>query len=167
VIITALLSAANSGLFAASRMMWSLSAKNQLPKIFSKLTPSGTPIVAIVVTMLGAIPGLLSEQFAPETIFKNLLGVAAFTMVVVWIAICVSQFNFRRQWYKSGKTAKDLRFAAPLFPLTPIVGGLFCAITCISMVFDPSMQVGFICCIVFILVCYASYFIFYHKKDAV
>ncbi len=55
VIITALLSAANSGLFAASRMMWSLSAKNQLPKIFSKLTPSGTPIVAITVTMFGAI----------------------------------------------------------------------------------------------------------------
>jgi hypothetical protein len=26
--------------------------------------------------MFGAIPGLLSEQFAPETIFKNLLGVA-------------------------------------------------------------------------------------------
>ncbi|MFX5245186.1 S-methylmethionine permease, partial [Acinetobacter baumannii] len=89
-------------------------AKNQLPKIFAKLTPSGTPIVAIIVTMFGAIPGLLSEQFAPETIFKNLLGVAAFTMVVVWIAICISQFNFRRQWYKSGKTAKDLRFAAPL-----------------------------------------------------
>ncbi|HAV2939950.1 TPA: amino acid permease [Acinetobacter baumannii] len=165
VIITALLSAANSGLFAASRMMWSLSAKNQLPKIFAKLTPSGTPIIAIIVTMFGAIPGLLSEQFAPETIFKNLLGVAAFTMVVVWIAICISQFNFRRQWYKSGKTVKDLRFAAPLFPLTPIVGGLFCIVTCISMVFDPSMQVGFICCIIFTLLCYVSYFIFYRKKD--
>ncbi|EPH2762583.1 S-methylmethionine permease, partial [Klebsiella pneumoniae] len=96
---------------------------------------------------------------------KNLLGVAAFTMVVVWIAICISQFNFRRQWYKSGKTVKDLRFAAPLFPLTPIVGGLFCIVTCISMVFDPSMQVGFICCIIFILLCYVSYFIFYRKKD--
>lgn len=35
VIITALLSAANSGLFAASRMMWSLSAKKQLPVLFS------------------------------------------------------------------------------------------------------------------------------------
>lgn len=67
VIITAL-TAANSGLFAASRMMWSLSAKNQLPKIFAKLTPSGTPIIAIIVTMFGAIPGLLSEQFAPETL---------------------------------------------------------------------------------------------------
>ena len=34
VIITALLSAANSGLFAASRMMWSLSAKINYQKYF-------------------------------------------------------------------------------------------------------------------------------------
>ncbi|RLZ08797.1 amino acid permease [Acinetobacter sp. 2JN-4] len=164
VIITALLSAANSGLFAASRMMWSLSIKKQLPKVFSTLTASGTPIVAIVVTMFGAIPGLLSEHFAPETIFKNLLGVAAFTMVVVWITICISQFNFRRQWIKSGHTVKDLKFAAPLFPLTPILGGVFCTITCISMVTDPSMQVGFVCCILFITACYASYYLFYKNK---
>ncbi len=165
VIITALLSAANSGLFAASRMMWSLSTKNQLPKVFAKLTRSGTPIIAIIVTMFGAIPGLLSEHFAPETIFKNLLGVAAFTMVVVWISICVSQFNFRRQWIKSGNTVKDLKFAAPLFPLTPILGGVFCVITCISMVTDPSMQVGFVCCVLFIIACYASYAIFYKDKQ--
>ncbi|ENW19151.1 amino acid permease [Acinetobacter haemolyticus] len=164
VIITALLSAANSGLFAASRMMWSLSIQKQLPKVFSTLTASGTPIIAIVVTMFGAIPGLLSEHFAPETIFKNLLGVAAFTMVVVWITICISQFNFRRQWIKSGKTVKDLKFAAPLFPLTPILGGVFCVITCLSMVADPSMQVGFVCCLLFIIACYASYYFFYKDK---
>ncbi|MCZ4151579.1 amino acid permease, partial [Escherichia coli] len=115
VIITALLSAANSGLYAASRMMWSLSEQKLLPGVFATLSKSGTPIVALVVTMFGAIPGLLSEQFAPETIFKNLLGVAAFTMVIVWMSICLSQFNFRRQWDRSGHTVSDLKYAAPLF----------------------------------------------------
>ena len=165
VIITALLSAANSGLYAASRMMWSLSAKKQLPKVFAKLTRSGTPIVAIVVTMFGAIPGLLSEQFAPETIFKNLLGVAAFTMVVVWMSICLSQFNFRRQWYKTGHTVQDLKFAAPLFPIVPILGFFFCLITCLSMAADPEMLTGFICCLIFIALCYLSYYVFYRKQN--
>ena len=138
-------------------------SKNQLPKIFAKLTPSGTPIIAIIVTMFGAIPDCFQNNLRQKQ-FLKFVGCCCFTMVVVWIAICISQFNFRRQWYKSGKTVKDLRFAAPLFPLTPIVGGLFCIVTCISMVFDPSMQVGFICCIIFILLCYVSYFIFYRKK---
>lgn len=165
VIITALLSAANSGLFAASRMMWSLSDKKQLPAVFSKLNHRGIPFVAVIVTMMGALPGLLSEQFAPETIFKNLLGVAAFTMVIVWMSICLSQFNFRRQWYKQGHTAKDLGFAAPLFPLVPILGFVFCFITAISMAFDPEMLPGFIGCLIFIAACYLSYFVFYRKQN--
>lgn len=165
VIITALLSAANSGLYAASRMMWALSVKRQLPAMFSKLTKHGTPITAIIVTMFGAIPGLLSEQFAPETIFKNLLGVAAFTMVIVWTAICVCQFNFRRQWYKTGHTIADLRFAAPWFPLTPILGFVFCVITCISMTQDNSMLPGFYSCLIFIALCYASHYFLYRDKD--
>ncbi|MGE8559719.1 MAG: amino acid permease [Acinetobacter sp.] len=165
VIITALLSAANSGLFAASRMMWSLSDKKQLPAVFSKVNHRGIPFVAVVVTMLGALPGLLSEQFAPETIFKNLLGVAAFTMVIVWMSICLSQFNFRRQWYKQGHSAKDLGFAAPLFPIVPILGFVFCFITAISMAFDPEMLPGFIGCLIFIAACYLSYFVFYRKQN--
>ncbi|QOW46732.1 MULTISPECIES: amino acid permease [Acinetobacter] len=165
VIITALLSAANSGLFAASRMMWSLSAKKQLPTVFSKLNARGIPYIAVMVTMLGALPGLLSEHFAPETIFKNLLGVAAFTMVVVWMSICWSQFNFRREWYKSGRRKEELGFAAPLFPIVPILGFVFCFITCISMVFDPDMVVGFICCLIFITCCYASYAYLYKDSE--
>jgi len=165
VIITALLSAANSGLFAASRMMWSLSAKKQLPALFSRVNARGIPYIAVIVTMFGALPGLLSEQFAPETIFKNLLGVAAFTMVVVWMSICLSQFNFRRQWYKQGHTKAELGFAAPLFPIVPILGFIFCLITCISMVFDPEMVVGFICCLIFIAICYISYAFLYKDQS--
>ena len=164
VIITALLSAANSGLFAASRMMWSLSYKKMLPEVFSRLNRRGVPYVAIIVTMFGALPGLLSEKFAPETIFKNLLGIAAFTMVVVWMSICLSQFNFRRQWYKDGHSAKELGFAAPLFPIVPILGFVFCFITGISMVFDPEMLPGFIGCMIFIACCYISYYSIYHEK---
>jgi len=117
VIITALLSAANSGLYAASRMMWSLSEQKLLPSVFAKLSKSGTPIVALVVTMFGAIPGLLSEQFAPETIFKNLLGVAAFTMVIVWMSICLSQFNFRKICCTIISYCPNFRFSILLYYL--------------------------------------------------
>ena len=164
VIITALLSAANSGLYAASRMMWSLSAQRQLPQVFSRLSSSGTPVIALVVTMFGAIPGLLSEHFAPETIFKKLLGIAAFTMVIVWMSICWSQFNFRRAWYKAGHSAKDLKFAAPLYPIVPILGFVFCFITGLSMAADPEMQAGFIGCLLFIAACYLSHYLFYRDR---
>ncbi|AOA58876.1 amino acid permease [Acinetobacter larvae] len=164
VIITALLSAANSGLYAASRMMYALSIKQQLPQVFSKLSRSGIPFIAIIVTMFGAVPGLLSEQFAAETIFKNLLGVAAFTMVIVWMSICWSHFNFRRQWYRDGYRKEQLKFIAPFFPWVPILGFVFCFITGISMAADPEMLPGFIGCLIFIAACYLSHYYFYRHK---
>ncbi|TCM69909.1 S-methylmethionine:proton symporter (AAT family) [Acinetobacter calcoaceticus] len=164
VIITALLSAANSGLYAASRMMYSLSVKKQLPKVFSTLSKSGTPIIALIVTMMGSLPGLLSEKFGAEFIFKNLLGVAAFTMVIVWMSICLSQYNFRRRWYKDGHTQHDLKFVAPFYPIVPILGFVFCLITGLSMAADPEMLPGFISCLLFIAGCYASYYLFYRDQ---
>ena len=165
VIITALLSAANSGLYAASRMMYSLSVKKQLSQVFSKLSKSGTPIIALMVTMIGSLPGLLSEKFGAEFIFKNLLGVAAFTMVVVWMSICLAQYNFRRQWYKVGHRKEELKFVAPLFPIVPILGFIFCGITGISMAVEPEMLPGFISCLIFIAACYISHYVLYRNKS--
>ena len=81
-------------------------------------------------------------------------------MVIVWMSICLSQFNFRRQWYRSGHTVKDLQYAAPLFPIVPILGFVFCFITCLSMAADPEMRAGFVGCLIFTALCYVSYFIF-------
>ncbi len=97
-------------------MMWSLSYNKQLPAVFSKVNSRGIPYVAVIVTMIGGMPGLLSEQFAPEAIFTNLLGIAAFTMVVVWMSICLSQLNFRRQWYKEGQNCKRSRLCHTAVP---------------------------------------------------
>jgi Amino acid transporters len=146
VIITALLSTANSGLYAASRMMWALSAQKQLPRAFGKLSKTGVPYIAVLVTMIGGLPGLLSEQFGADVIFKNLMGVAAFTMVIVWMSICWSQFNFRRQWLKQGHSVSELKFRTPWFPLVPILGFVCCTATGLSMAADPEMLSGFIGC---------------------
>ncbi|MFV5524776.1 amino acid permease [Acinetobacter variabilis] len=164
VIITALLSTANSGLYAASRMMWALSSQNQLPRLFAKVSKSGVPYVAVWVTMIGGLPGLLSEQFGADVIFKNLMGVAAFTMVIVWMSICWSQFNFRRQWLKSGHSVSELKFRTPWFPLIPILGFVTCTATGLSMAADPEMLSGFIGCLLFMAACYASYYWLYHQK---
>ena len=47
VILTAILSAANSGLYAASRMLWSLSDQRMITPFFSKLNTSGVPTRAV------------------------------------------------------------------------------------------------------------------------
>ena len=49
VIITALLSAGNSGLFSCARMLFSLSEEGQAPDVLRKLSKRGIPLVALSV----------------------------------------------------------------------------------------------------------------------
>ncbi|MCK8688521.1 amino acid permease, partial [Pseudomonas umsongensis] len=69
VILTALISAANSGLYAASRMLWTLSDQGHMPKRYARLSRRGTPVNAIVLSMAGAVASLLSSVFAPDTFY--------------------------------------------------------------------------------------------------
>lgn len=161
VIITALISTANSGLYAASRMIWSLSKQNMLPKTFGKVTRNGIPLNALLFSMLGGVASLLTSIFAAETIYTQLLSIAAFTMVIVWMSIAVSHYRFRKQFMQQGHNIGQLQYRAPLFPLVPIAAFVLCLITCIGMVFDPSIRWGAVGCLVFIAACYVCYYRWY------
>ena len=116
VIITALLSAANSGLYAASRMLWTLSDQGHLPKQFSALTRMGTPLNAIIVSMAGGAASLLSSVFAPNTIYLALVSISGLAVVVVWMSIAASQLAFRRDFVARGGNLADLKAVAGCMP---------------------------------------------------
>src|SRR5690606_15986228 len=54
VVLTAILSAGNSGLYASSRTLWQLAKDGLAPKIFLKLNRKGVPVAALVLTVLVA-----------------------------------------------------------------------------------------------------------------
>ena len=92
VILTALLSAANSGLYASSRMLWSLSKEGELHPAFARLTSKGIPFNALIFSMIGGILSLLSSVFAADTVYLVLVSVSGFAVVAVWMSIAASQF---------------------------------------------------------------------------
>lgn len=161
VIISALLSTANSGLYAASRMLWSLSQQNMLPKTFGQLTRRGIPLNALMFSMIGGVASLLTSVFAAQTIYTHLLSIAAFTMVIVWMSVAVSHYRFRRQFVAQGGQLHALKYRAPFFPVVPIAAFVLCLMTCLGMAFDPELRGGLIGCLLFIAGCYGSYYLWY------
>ncbi|MGC4378379.1 S-methylmethionine permease [Fictibacillus sp. Mic-4] len=159
VILTAILSAANSGLYASSRMLWSLANKNTISPFFAKLTKRGVPINAVIFSMLGGALALLSSIVAPDTVYIVLVSISGLAVVAVWMSISASQFLFRRQYIKEGKSVKDLAYRAPLYPLVPIASFILCLASCIGIAFDPTQRIALYCGIPFILFCYGSYYL--------
>ncbi|WP_269773280.1 S-methylmethionine permease [Bacillus safensis] len=158
VILTAILSAANSGLYASSRMLWSLSEERTLPKKLAKLTSKGIPLNALILSMIGGILSLLSSVIAPETVYLVLVSISGLAVVVVWMGIAASQLMFRKRFLQEGGQLQDLSFRTPLYPVVPIAAFLLCLASVIGIAFDPNQRIALICGIPFIALCYAAYY---------
>lgn len=165
VIITALLSAANSGLYAASRMLWTLADQKTLPRVFSRVNQRGIPVPALLITMLGGLLSLLSSVYAEDTLYLALVSISGLAVVLVWMAIAASQFSFRRQWLKAGHSASELTYRAPLYPVVPIAAFLFCALACIGIAFDPNQRIALYFGVPFVALCYLVHYLT-HRTSA-
>lgn len=165
VILTAILSAANSGLYASGRMLWSLSNEKTLPSCFARVNKNGVPLVALSVSMLGGLLALLSSVVAPDTVFVALSAISGFAVVAVWLSICAAHFIFRRRHLQSGKPLTDLKYRAPWYPLVPVLGFVLCLLACVGLAFDPDQRIALYCGLPFVALCYATYFFTHRTKS--
>ena len=159
VILTAILSAANSGLYASGRMLWSLSNEKTLPACFAKVNKRGVPVTALSVSMLGGVLALFSSVVAPDTVFVALSAISGFAVVAVWLSICASHFMFRRRHLQQGKALNDLQYRAPWYPVVPVLGFVLCLVACVGLAFDPSQRIALWCGIPFVALCYGAWYL--------
>lgn len=164
ILIITLLSAANSGLYAASRMLWSLAEQNTLPKTFSKLNSKGLPVYGLALTMLGGFLSLFSSIYAAETVYLALTSISGLAVVGVWLGIGWSHLNFRRQYVANGGEVSKLKYKAPLYPLVPIAVIVLCLVSMIGIAIDPNQRIGLIIFIPFVLLCFGYYQLVFRNK---
>lgn len=98
ILVTAVLSAANSGIYGASRMMYSLAAGGEAPKFLARTNRKGSPFHTLLVCAVVLIGGSMLGLFAQDQLFKVLLAVPGFVVILVWICIAASQLKLRTRY---------------------------------------------------------------------
>lgn len=166
VIITALLSAGNSGLFSCARMLYSLADAGHAPGALRKLTSRGIPLIALSVSMLGGLASLISSVVAPETVYLVLVSVAGFAVVGVWMSITASHFFHRRAFVRNGGDVATLSYRAPLFPLVPVLAFTLCTVSLVGIALDPAQVAALYFGIPFVAACYGYFHIRYGRRAA-
>lgn len=154
IILTALLSAANSGLYAASRMLWSLSEQDNILPVAKKLSSKGMPVNATLISLAGALLSLLSSVIAPTTVYLVLVSVAGFAVVVVWMSICLSRIN----QLKAEGVQKRSAYILPVTAFT------LCLVSCIGVLFDPNQRLATLIGLPFCLIVWLIHYTFTQKK---
>ncbi|ASA99207.1 amino acid permease [Streptococcus agalactiae] len=157
VILTAILSAGNSGLYASSRMLWSLANEGMLSKSVVKINKYGVPMRALLLSMAGAVLSLFSSIYAADTVYLALVSIPGFAVVVVWLAIPVAQINFRKEFLKENRL-EDLSYKTPFTPVLPYITIVLLLISIVGIAWDSSQRAGLYFGVPFIILCYI-----YHK----
>lgn len=127
VILTAVLSAGNSGMYASTRMLWDLAREGKAPKFLGKLNKRGVPVNALIVTTLVGTLAFLASLFGDGTVYNWLLNASGMSGFIAWLGIAVCHYRFRRAFKAQGKNLNELPFKAKLFPFGPIFAFAVCA----------------------------------------
>lgn len=97
VILTAALSAMNSQLYTATRMLFGLARAGFAPARFGHLSPRGVPLNALGVAALGVAIAALVYTLSPDTAFTVMISIATCGAMVTWLMIFLTHLAFRRQ----------------------------------------------------------------------
>ncbi|MFD9126656.1 amino acid permease [Kitasatospora sp. NPDC059571] len=96
IVLTAVLSCLNSGLYTASRMAFSLGQRGDAPKAFAKVTGRGVPRTAILSSVVFGFVAVFFNYEFPDSVFKFLLNSSGAVALFVWLVICFSQLRMRK-----------------------------------------------------------------------
>ncbi len=128
VILTAILSAGNSGMYSSTRMLFDMARKGSAPKLFGRLDPRGVPMNALYATTAIAALCFLTTFFGEQEVFNWLLNMSGMCGFIVWLGIAISHYRFRKGYLAQGYKLEDLAYRAKFFPFAPWFAFILCAI---------------------------------------
>lgn len=160
VLLTAVLSAANSGIYATSRILFTMSQTGEASKIFLKTTKKGIPLNGILLTTVCILVGVFLSYITPEQVISYLMSIPGFTILLLWISICAAQLKLRSHY-----PSKPV-FQVKWYPYTTIFGIISLSLIFLSFIFNRQNIIGTIVCLILLAVLILFSFIEKQKGKA-
>ncbi|WP_454867382.1 amino acid permease [Pseudomonas farris] len=155
VVISAAVSAINSDIFGAGRMMYGLAQQGHAPKGFARLSVNGVPWMTVVVMSAALLLGVLLNYLIPENVFLLIASIATFATVWVWLMILFTQVAMRRSM--NAEQVAQLKFPVPFWPYAPMAAIAFMLFIFGVLGYFPDTQAALIVGVVWIVLLVLAY----------
>ncbi|WP_305849076.1 amino acid permease [Polynucleobacter sp. AP-Sving-400A-A2] len=142
VVITAALSSCNAGIFSGGRLLYALSANGYAPSPFAKLSRYGVPHLAVMATVAVCMTGVVLNYFVPDKAFQYIMAAVTFVGLMVWIAILITQIQFRRSLTKV--QVAELAYRTPWWPYSSWFALAFIALVVVLMGFHEDARIALV-----------------------
>jgi len=155
VVISAAVSAINSDIFGAGRMMYGLAQQGQAPKGFAQLSRHGVPWMTVVVMGAALLGGVVLNYLIPENVFLLIASIATFATVWVWLMILFTQVAMRRSMTK--EQVAELKYPVPFWPYAPAAAIVFMLFVFGVLGYFPDTQAALLVGAVWIVLLVVAY----------
>ncbi|AIQ36242.1 MULTISPECIES: amino acid permease [Paenibacillus] len=159
ILITAVLSAANSGIYGATRMLHSMASQGEAPRSLAKTSAKGVPINSLKLCAVVLVIGSMLAYFAQDGLFRLLMAVPGFVVILVWISICMSQLKLRKSY------PKEPTFKVWGFPYITVLTLACLAVIAVSFLFDAQNRISIGTCLAVVLMLTIWSFLKFKKKN--
>ncbi|SLI53329.1 Probable amino acid transporter [Mycobacteroides abscessus subsp. bolletii] len=155
VVVTAALSAINSDIFAAGRMIYGMAQRGQAPAVMRRISRNGVPWMTVVVMTVALLVGVVLNYAIEERVFVIIASVATFATIFVWLMILLAHFRFRAQQHHGEASAED--FPVPGWPYLQVFATGFLLFVVLLLGFGADTRVALIVGAAWLLALAAAY----------
>jgi GABA permease len=135
VVLTAVLSCLNSGLYTSSRMLFVLAARREAPAVLVTVNGRGVPMPAILASSVVGFLCVIAAAIDPDGVFLFLLNSSGAVILFVYLLISISQIVLR---YRTDDST--LRVKMWLFPALSIITTLAILGVLLQMLLTDSVR---------------------------
>lgn len=170
VLLTAVLSAANSNVYSSSRILIALAEDGLAPAVFKRTNRYGTPYYSVAFCSILGLLGFLNLSSDGETVFNWLLNISATSCFVAWAIISLCHIRFVKILAAQGVDRMLLPYIAPLQPYLSWYGLFFTLLILITNGFTVFIEwdtADFFTCyisLILFIVLYVGHKIVYRTK---
>ncbi|WP_066368675.1 amino acid permease [Neobacillus fumarioli] len=157
VMLTAVISSLNTGMYSASRVLYTQALDDRAWKTFTRLTNNQVPINAILASTFALYIGVLVAFFAKGKTFDYLMTSLSYTILIIWFFISLAHI-------KSRKNVKQLTgYHVRLFPYTSWVSLIAIVTIFIGVLFSTPIAGTAITLGLYLVI---SIYYFFKKKNS-
>ena len=147
VVILAIVSSMNSGLYGSSRVLYTQAMDGRIPKIFAKLSNKKVPVYAILMCTVAMYTGVIISLFAGEKTFEFLMGSLGYTVLFIWLIIAIAHVKSRKK-----QSEKPSAYAVKWFPYTTWFAIIALSAILIGIIFTTSIIITGITLAIYIFI---------------
>ncbi len=140
VVLVAVLSCLNSGLYVTSRALFGLAKYGDAPQWLIQVNERKVPARAIIVASLFSYVALAAERLSPDRVFSFLLNSSGVTMILLYVMISLAQLRLRGRFEAEAPERLQIRMWLHPYGTLAALAAMFAILVFMGLSPDLSSQ---------------------------